>query len=221
MKKVQSIICLTLCITIGLSACSISPISEKTALDTLAPESELTITSSDTQVSDFLEKMQGFSTYYETDECYNITPDFVTDNSDYSVFKYGSSTESFILYDGEIYSIGTCFGGFGIISMALADLDKDGTYELYYTFSYGSGLHRSHVGYFDPISKEIHVFEDDALLNSDMILTVNNSGDLCVNSATLDMDDFVNFTIKAQDFMGTLGFEGDQVILNITQQNHE
>lgn len=219
MKKVQSIIYLTLCITIGLSACSISPISEKTALDPLAPESELTIISSDTQVSDFLKKMQGFTTYYETDECYNITPDFVADNSDYSIFKYNNSTESFILYDGEIYSIGTCFGGFGITSMALADLDKDETYELYYTFSWGSGLHRSHVGYFEPINKEIHVFEDDALLNSDMILTVNNSGDLCVNSATLDMDDFVNFTIRAQDFIGTLDFDGNQVVLNIAQQN--
>lgn len=219
MKKVQSIIYFTLCITIGLSACSISPISERTVLDTLAPESELIITSSDTQVSDFLEKMQGFTTYYETDECYNITPDFVADNSDYSIFKYSSSTESFILYDGEIYSIGTCFGGLGITSMALADLDKDGTYELYYTFSWGSGLHRSHVGYFEPINKEIHVFEDDALLNSDMILTVNNSGDLCVNSATLDMDDFVNFTIRAQDFIGTLDFEENQVVLNTTQQN--
>lgn len=219
MKKVQSIIYLTLCITIGLSACSISPISEKTTLDPLAPESELTIISSDTQVSEFLKKMQGFTTYYETDECYNITPDFVAENSDYSIFKYNNSTESFILYDGEIYSIGTCFGGFGITSMALADLDKDETYELYYTFSWGSGLHRSHVGYFEPINKEIHVFEDDALLNSDMILTVNNSGDLCVNSATLDMDDFVNFTIRAQDFIGTLDFEGNQVVLNIAQQN--
>lgn len=219
MEKLQSIIYLTLCITIGLSACSISPISEKTALDTLAPESELTIISSDTQVSDFLKKMQEFTTYYETDECYNITPDFVADNSDYSIFKYNSSTESFIMYDGEIYSVGTCFGGLGITSMALADLDEDETYELYYTFSWGSGLHRSYVGYFEPINKKIHVFEDDVLLNSDMILTANNSGDLCVNSATLDMDDFVNFTIRAQDFIGTLDFEENQVVLNITQQN--
>lgn len=216
MKKVQSVIYLGLCIAMGLSACSISPISEKTALDTLAPESELTITSSDMQVSDFVEKMQGFTTYYETDECYNITPAFVADNSDYSIFKYSSSTESFILYDGESYSVGTCFGGYGITSMALADLNKDGTYELYYTFSWGSGLHRSHVGYFEPINKEIHVFEDDVLLESDMILTINSSGDLCVNSATIDMDDFVNFTIKAQDFIGTLDFKGNQVVLNIT-----
>ncbi len=158
--------------------------------------------------------MEGFTTYYDTDECYNITPDFVADNSDYYIFKYSSSTESFIMYDGEIYSIGTCFGGFGITSMALADLNKDGTYELYYTFSYGSGLHHSHVGYFEPINKEIHVFEDDDLLNSDMVLTVNDSGDLCVNSAIFDMDDFVNFTIKAEYFIGTLGFEENQVVFN-------
>jgi len=218
MGQVQRIIYLAFCITLGLSACFINPVSEKTALDTLAPESQLTITSSDTQVSDFLEKNTGFTTAYEADKCYNITPDFVVDNSDFTIFKYGSSTESFIMYDGKIYSIGICSGGLGITSTALADLNKDGTYELYYTFSYGSGLHRSHVGYFDPIHKEIHVF-GDALFDSDMILTVNHSGGLCVNSATFDMDNFVNFTIKAQDFMGTLDFEDNQVVLNLTQQN--
>lgn len=63
------------------------------------------------------------------------------------------------MYNGEVYSIGECFGGFGLTSLALADLNKDDVYELYYTFSCGSGLHRSQVGYFEPISKEIHIFE--------------------------------------------------------------
>ena len=214
MKRIQRIICLMICILPILSACSIKQTSRETLLDTLAMESEITITSSNTKVSDFIVKNVDFTSYYETDECYNITPAFITDNSEYTIFKYSSSTQSFIMYDNEIYRIGECSGGFGLTSMALADLDKDGEYELYYTFSWGSGLHRSQIGYFDPISKEIHIF-DYALPYSDMILTVNKSGDLCVNSATLDGKDFVNFTIKAQDFMGTINFEEDEIALNI------
>lgn len=226
MKKVKKIIYLLPCILLILSACSKNPTSEetnqfteKTDLDTLAMETEMTITSSNNQVSDFVAKNIDYETEYETDECYNITPVFIDNNSDYKVFKYINSAESFIMYDGEIYSIGTCFGGFGITSMALADLNKDGEYELYYTFSWGSGIHRSQAGYFDPISKEIHIFEY-SLFHSDMMLTVNNDGDLCVNSAYLNINDFVNFSIKAQDFMGTIRIEEDKIALNITQQNH-
>ena len=217
MKKAQRIIILSFCTSLILSACSINTTPEKTALDTLAVESEMTITSSNTQVSDFVAKNKDYVAMYETDECYNITPVFVAENSEYEVFKYSESDQSFIMYDGEIYSIGSYFGGYGITSMALADLDKNGEYELYYTFSWGSGLHRSQVGYFEPIRKEIHIFKY-ALVGYEMILTVNESGDLCVNSATFadyDSDDFVNFTIEAQDFMGTVNFENDRIELNI------
>lgn len=204
----RTILCLLFCSLITLSACSANTASEHEALDTLAAESEMTITSSDTQVAVFTAKNKDFITEYEADECYNITPGFIADNSDYAVFKYSKSTQSFIMYDDEVYSIGVCFGGFGITSMALADLDGDGGYELYYTFSWGSGLHRSQIGYFNPADKEIHVF-DYSLPGSDMMLTVNQSGVLCVNSATLNGDSFVDFTVKAQDFIGTVDIEGN------------
>lgn len=212
----KRIIFLSFCTLLILSACSGNSAPEKAALDTLAMESEMTITSSNTQVSDFVAKNIDFKSDYETDECYNITPAFIADNSEYEIFKYSNSTQSFVMYDGEVYSIGRCFGGYGITSMALADLNKDGEYELYYTFSFGSGMHRSQVGYFDPISKEEYIFEY-SLPNSDMMLTVNKSGDLCVNSASLVLNDFVNFTIEAQDFMGTVNFKEGRIELNITQ----
>ncbi|MBD5471289.1 MAG: hypothetical protein HDR19_09390 [Lachnospiraceae bacterium] len=216
MKKAQRIIILSFCTSLILSACSINTTSEKAALDTLAVESEMTVIPSNTQVSDFIAKNKDFMTYYETDECYNITPVFVLENSEYEIFKYSESCQSFIMYDGEVYSIGSCFGGYGITSMALADLDKNGEYELYYTFSWGSGMPRSQVGYFEPISKETHIFEYSSFA-SEMILTVNGSGDLCVNSATFVGNDFVNFTIKAQDFKGTVNLVEDRIELNITQ----
>lgn len=194
--------------------CSINTISENAALGTLAAESEMVITSSDIQVSDFLTKNSNFRTSYDTDKCYNITPDFIADNSDFMIFKYRESTESFIMYQGEVYSIGTCFGGCGITSMALADLNEDGQYELYYTFSWGSGLHRSQIGYFDPANKEVTIF-DYSLLYSDMMLTTNESGELRVNSATLTVDSFVDFSIKAQELTGAIELEENSITLNI------
>ena len=173
----------------------------------------MTITSSKIQISEFVTR-KDFTTSYDTDECYNITPDFVADNSDFAVFKYDKSTSSYILYDVVVYGIGTCFGGYGITSMALADLNADGQYELYYTFSWGSGMHRSQIGYFDPANKEVTIF-DNSFFNSDMMLTVNDSGDLCVNRADLDIDSFVDFTIKAQELMGTLTLDKNEIVLNI------
>lgn len=77
MKKVQRIIYLLFCILPVLSACSMNPASEEKGLDTLAVESEMAITSSNTQVTDFLAKNIDFKSGYETDECYNITPVFL------------------------------------------------------------------------------------------------------------------------------------------------
>lgn len=222
MKK--SIIYLLFLIVFILSACSTIADSDDAELSVLAPETEMTITSCKTQVSEFVSENKNFTSSEDKDECYNITPDFISDHSEYAVFKYDTSTESYIMYNGEVYSIGSCFGGFGITSMALADINMDGQYELYYTFSWGSGMHRSQIGYFDPVSREVTIFDysyyysfidHSSVLSSEMILTVNASGDLCVNSAIIDMDSFVDFSIKAQELIGTIVFDEDEITLKL------
>lgn len=215
MKRAKiSIIYLLLFMTITVLVCSTAPDSNKKGLVALAPETEMTIVPSILLVDKFVSENKRFTNDYVEDECYNITPDFITKNSDFVIFKYIESTESFIMYDGHIYSIGTCFGGYGITSMALADINMDNQYELYYTFSWGSGIHRSEIGYFDPANKEITVF-DYSFTNSDMMLTVNESGDLCVNSAVLDFDSYVDFSIKARNLIGTIVFDQDNIVLNV------
>ncbi len=98
--------------------------------------------------------------------------------------------------------------------MALADLNRDGQYELYYTFSWGSGIPRSEVGYFDPADKEEVLFEESFFMQ-ELILTVEESGNLCVNTSSLDMDSSVEFTSKPQDKLGTIGLEGNQIVLKL------
>ncbi|WP_139902197.1 hypothetical protein [Clostridium thermarum] len=78
--------------------------------------------------------------------------------------------ESYVIRDKELTHIGMGFGGMGVTSVCSADLNKDGQLELVYTYSFGSGLHRSHVAalMFDETSKEI--VSDFVYTNKDLLL---------------------------------------------------
>ncbi|MBD5510719.1 MAG: hypothetical protein HDR08_05645 [Lachnospiraceae bacterium] len=237
MGKKKKAICLLFCMICSLSACAQKPGSNMDFKDmesdvsidssqmpaqdmplmVIAPESKLTIVPSETRVSEFTKCVDYTE---EESDFYNITPDYIADNSEFEIFKDVSSTDSFIMYDGEVYSIGICFGGFGLTSMALADLNQDGAYELYYTFSFGSGVHALRIGYFDPVKKEVTIL--DCPLQShghELMLTANESGDLCVNIAVIDENtyqSFVDFSLEAQELIGTVIFGEDTIALQIS-----
>lgn len=104
----------------------------------------------------------------KNDVCYEITPSFIKENSNYKVFKYVLSCASFLLYKNKVHQLGAYFGGFGIVDARLADLNHDGKDEFYFTFSWGSGLHRSQAGYFDPVHEKV-IFFEFAHLNRDLV----------------------------------------------------
>jgi hypothetical protein len=53
---------------------------------------------------------------------------------------------SYCVFDGRAYFLCQGFGGNGIMSACVTDLDSDGVPELTYTYSWGSGIHRSLIG---------------------------------------------------------------------------
>ncbi|WP_028612678.1 hypothetical protein [Paenibacillus harenae] len=166
------------------------------------------------EVDAFLALQKDFESGYDTDTCYNITPEYVRENSDYMIFKYNTSSASFLLYEGKVYSLGEWFGGFGVTSMALADLDSDGRSELYFTYSWGSGLHRSHAAYFNPAAKQI-VTLDYTHTGGDMLLTDNHDGSLSLFTAAIsNLDCFVNFDIEGTEFISDIVFANGQISLN-------
>ncbi len=209
---VMVLFALVLCIT----GCIKKESSTTDTLSIKAVSSELVIESSSNKVDDFLIKNKNFTTDYEKDICYHITPDFIENNSDYSIFKYASSTASFLLFDDAIYGLGVFLGGNGLTSMALGDLDKDNQYELYFTFSWGSGLHRSQIGYFNPSTKKVTVF-DYSYFNHDMILTKNDEGTLCVNEAMIEGVSFVDYTIKSKKLVANIVWEKGSIKLNVIE----
>lgn len=83
------------------------------------------------------------------DKCYEITPDGYNEKYGIRIFKFEKSFESYLLYDGILHRLGESFGGFGVNSIVVSDVDSDGNPELYCAYSWGSGIHSCRIGQFD------------------------------------------------------------------------
>lgn len=199
---------------LALAGCMRDHARQREPLIVRAAQTSAQLTPSDDGVDSFLVKNRAFTSGYEDDNCYNVTPDFVAEHSDYQIYKYESSTAAFLLYDGAAYALGEYFGGPGATSFALADLNADGRYELYFAFSWGSGLHRAQVGYFDPVNKTVTVF-DYLIGGADLMLTAGGDGALCVSRADLEMKSFVEISAAAKETVGTVVWEEEEIRLGV------
>ncbi len=183
-------------------------------------EIQLTVSITCTQngVNGFLALQGNFQSGYDLDACYNITPDSFGENFGYSIFKYDLSCASFLLYENKVYPLGEWFGGFGVTSMALADLNLDGSQELYFTYSFGSGLHRSHIAYFDPVMKQVVPIEYTHL-NKDMIVAKSETGRLSLYNASFSsMESFVRYEMKSTVHITDIVFESGKILLSPVPQ---
>ena len=89
----------------------------------------------------------------------DITPENVFNETGGQIFKNGTTCESYLVYDGKIYTLGIGFGGLGLVDVTTSDFDGNGQKELIYTYSWGSGIHRSCFGCFD-LSKKAEIEVD-------------------------------------------------------------
>jgi hypothetical protein len=164
-------------------------------------------------------------TFVEADDtCYNITPKTVEKNSNYRVFKYNKSGASYLLFEDNIYPLGQYFGALGVTSIEIEDLNKDGLEELYFTNSWGSGLHRSNAGYFDPLLKEVIIF-DYSYENDELILHKNKDGQLFLYGATVEeLSDFAHFSLERTAYVSEIVYTLNkaslysQLVGNITKE---
>lgn len=77
-----------------------------------------------------------------------ITPGPVWKRMRLQVFRTSTaapvmSGETFVVHNKKVIHIGQGFGGYGVGSMEVVDLDKDNKPEMLFAYSWGSGLHRS------------------------------------------------------------------------------
>lgn len=103
-------------------------------------------------------------------EWWEITPKAVSDTTDWRIFKL-QNQYSYLLVEGELYPLCSMWGGWGVTSAVPWDYDGNGVMDLLYTYSWGSGIHRSHVAVFDATAKltcELQVvyaeYDEDAVV---------------------------------------------------------
>lgn len=156
------------------------------------------------QITPSLHGVEGFKTLFNypqkpnfSDTCYNITPPDISERYGFDIFKFNTSCGSFLLYENKIYPLGQCLGGNGVTSFAVADLNADGAFELFFTYSWGSGLHHSYVGYFDSSTKEVIIFDFRILWRELMLETKHNK--LYVYTASYHKNSFVDIEIFPKD----------------------
>ncbi len=175
------------------------------------------LTSSDDKVDRFLELLGEVPyTGYDNDRFYNVAPSELSEKYGFDIFKLDQSCSSYLMYEDKIYSLGSSFGGYGTTSFAVADINKDGLKELYFTYSWGSGIHRSQIGYFDPATKEVICF-NYSNTNNDMTFYVD-AGTLVVCNAEVRADSFVDIDTICLTKVGELRFEEDQIKFVASEQ---
>lgn len=113
-------------------------------------------------------------------------------------------TMTYAIAYGGVDVLGNGFGGFGVTSMVVADLDSDKHPELLFTYSFGSGLHRSHVAVYFPDDAQPHSIDANLIyMHGDLILekiddqTVN----ILLSSYDWEKDEFVPETNIGQVFL--------------------
>ena len=87
----------------------------------------------------------------------NVTPERVKRETDYRIFKNTVDFASYIVVDGNVYEICHYLGGFGFSDAFLCDFDNNGVLDLIGCCSWGSGVSRSEVFYFDMNDKSSSV----------------------------------------------------------------
>ncbi|MDQ0192837.1 hypothetical protein [Paenibacillus wynnii] len=90
-------------------------------------------------------------TLTENMDLIEITSPDIWDQTNLQLFKIvgNSSWETFIVSKQKVVHIGIGFGGYGVTSVVPFDVNKDGTLDVVYAYSFGSGIHRSVISWLD------------------------------------------------------------------------
>lgn len=179
-----------------------SKVKSKSGLkDIYAIATTVSIKGNDNGVESFLELAENQSISFESEDmknCLNITPDHISQNSEYQIFKFKDTAETYIICDNIIYKIGNNKRERGATSFALADINNDDKLELFYTYTWKvSDRTNSNVSYFDPEAKKEYGINKNY---SDMnIVLVKNKEELCIYDATFSRDEsYVDFNLNAK-----------------------
>lgn len=161
--------------------------------------------------SDFAKKQNIKESYIEIDAFHDITTENVFKETGCQIFTNGKTCESYLLYEENLYTLGIGFGGVGIVDIVTCDFDDNGKKELLYTYSWGSGLHRSCIGYFD-LSKKSQVELDISsslplgYIKDELVFNKASDMEFQVYTATVTINngDFANLSFIKDKLFGEI-----------------
>jgi hypothetical protein len=172
--------------------------------------------------SDFAKKQNIGVSNEEIAAFFDITPQNVFKETGCQIFKNGKTCESYLLYEGNLYTLGIGFGGLGIVDIAACDFDDNEKKELLYTYSWGSGIHRSCFGYFDLSTKcelEVDISSAQSLgfIQEELVLKKISDTKFEVYTASVAMDggNFAKLTYKENRLFGEIKAVEDKPALFI------
>jgi LysM repeat protein len=91
-----------------------------------------------------------------------ITSDAVWEALGAQIFKVTGDVmlnEAFVIRNGQVTPVGESFGGSGVTSFVLAELDGAAPPELIYVYDFGSGIHRSTFGIYRVSPEGVRAYE--------------------------------------------------------------
>lgn len=152
---------------------------------------------------------------------YNIIASEITEKYGFSVFKYGEFEQAYLFYRGKVYVLGNSFGGTGIMSMALADIDGDKYPELYYTYSYGSGVNGSAVDYIEINDAPESVVLLNSITGYEFTLSVENDS-LNVTDSRVIHDFETGVSQQKNEIIGSVGLDDSgEIVVHIKNGDYK
>jgi len=188
-SRLRTAIILVICLGLSASACGKAPAPEVEPVRLSVEEARTLIR------EELLEEEPDLDLEITLEE---RTPDDLWQRMGAQLFLSGGpfaevrSAETYAVADGQVDRLGIAFGGHGVTSTEIADLNQDGEPELLYTYSWGSGLHRSHVAVYMPRHPDERTIDADLVyLNGDMLLEKVDDQTVFVKAGYGYGDDFV------------------------------
>ena len=151
------------------------------------------------------QEMGGLSTGYVLDEehCYNVTSERIAEETSAQIFKFSDSCATFLYLEDQIYPLGEWFGGYGFVNAVPCDFDQDGNTDILYTYSWGSGLHRSLVAVFNTKTKENTVIYDSSATDNPQVDLYVSTQSPSINIPDVEMPTyFVIYTVNVEVLEG-------------------
>lgn len=145
---------------------------------------------------------------FNSQEFADITPGLMpaqsSDIGRMRVLKHRENCETYVVkHNGDYAQLGSGFGGYGVV-----DIEYDAEFRgLIYTYSFGSGLHRSHVGVFS-LDGFAQTYISQAYTDGDMCLERASDGSWGIYKANITIGtDFSDMKVEKGEFLDYLVLE--------------